>query len=266
MVSRFLVVLGCVYLGLTAVAAIGHAGEDVIRSARVLAPDHLRLEFSRPVRDLTPANFRFTDARAPDVPIAVLEVRPQPGNQALLTLGRRLDPAGAYRIVIRDPAASRDVRPVPLVLMFSIVISAALINNFVFTRYLGLCVFFGVSRKRDTAIGMGITFGAVMLVSGMLSWALYTWILRPLHLGFLQVLIFIGVVAFLVQLLDTILKKTHRELHRKFGIYLMLITTNCIILAVPLLNASADSGPKEALSLSLASPPCARAPNPSPCR
>ena len=77
----------------------------------------------------------------------------------------------------------------------------------------------------------------------MMSWALYTFVMKPLQLQFLQVLVFIGVVAFVVQFLDTMLKKTHRTLHQKFGIYLVLITTNCIILAVPLLNAAADSGP-----------------------
>jgi electron transport complex protein RnfA len=123
----------------------------------------------------------------------------------------------------------------------------------VFTRYLGLCVFFGVSRKRETAVGMGVTFTAVMVLSAALSWLLFNFALKPLHLGFLQVLVFIGVVAFLVQMLDTILKKTHAALHKKLGIYLVLITTNCIILAVPLLNASADSGPSDSLALAVGS-------------
>ena len=122
-----------------------------------------------------------------------------------------------------------------------------------FTRYLGLCIFFGVSKKRDTALGMGATFAMVMLTTGMLSWLLYAFVLRPLQLRFLQVLVFIGVVAFLVQMLDTVLKKTHRSLHQRFGIYLVLITTNCIILAVPLLNAAADAGPLESFALSMGS-------------
>jgi H+/Na+-translocating ferredoxin:NAD+ oxidoreductase subunit A len=92
-----------------------------------------------------------------------------------------------------------------------------------------------------------------MITTGMLSWLLYQFVLKPLELRFLQVLVFIGVVAFLVQLLDTVLKKTHRALHQKFGIYLVLITTNCIILAVPLLNAAADSGPLESLALAMGS-------------
>jgi electron transport complex protein RnfA len=132
-------------------------------------------------------------------------------------------------------------------------IAAAFINNFVFTRYLGLCIFFGVSKRRDTAIGMGITFTLVMIFTAMLSWVLDRFVLGPLHLGFFQILVFIGVVAFVVQFLDTMLRKTHPVLHRRFGIYLMLITTNCIILAVPLLNAQAASGPLDALALAIGS-------------
>jgi electron transport complex protein RnfA len=132
-------------------------------------------------------------------------------------------------------------------------IAAALINNFVFTRYLGLCIFFGVSKKRDTAIGMGITFTLVMIFTAMLSWALDHFVLRPLHLGFFEIIVFIGVVAFVVQFLDTMLRKTQPVLHRRFGIYLMLITTNCIILAVPLLNAQTSSGPLDALALAIGS-------------
>lgn len=231
------------------------AGADatLIRGARVLAPDHFRLVLANPLEDVTPANFRLTDFRAPDVPIEIREARPEPGNRIVLTVGERLDPAGAYRIQILRPAASRDVRPTPWALLFTVILSAALINNFVFTRYLGLCIFFGVTKNRDTAVGMGFTFALVMILSAMLSWALYTFVMGPLQLRFLQIIIFIGVVAFLVQALDTILKRTHRSLHRKFGVYLMLITTNCIILAVPLLNASANAGPMESFGLALGS-------------
>jgi electron transport complex protein RnfA len=229
------------------------AAERVIQSARVLAPDHLLLRLERPLADLRPDNFRLTENLAPDVAIEITGVAARPGAQVLLTAAQTLDPAGSYRVEIGTPRAAREVRPPPWVLLLSVVLSAAFINNFVFTRYLGLCVFFGVSKRRDTAIGMGITFTAVMVASAMLSWVLYTYVLSPLNLRFLQVLVFIGIVAFLVQLLDTVLKKTHRALHQKFGIYLMLITTNCIILAVPLLNASANAGPADALALAVGS-------------
>jgi electron transport complex protein RnfA len=145
------------------------------------------------------------------------------------------------------------VRPSHLVLFLTVIVSSALINNFVFTRYLGLCIFFGITRNREAAIGMGATFALVMLTTGTLSWLLYAFVLKPLQLSFLQILVFIGVVAFLVQMLDTVLKKTHAGLHKKFGIYLMLITTNCIILAVPLLNAAADAGLLESFALAMGS-------------
>ena len=230
------------------------AGTDAfIRGARILAPDHLRLELAGPPLAHDPSNFQLTDLRAPDVPIEILAVVTEPGNRVLLTVGERLDPSAAYRVSTRFPAGSRDVRPAPWALLLTVVLSSALINNFVFTRYLGLCIFFGVSKKRDTAIGMGITFGIVMILSAMLSWALFSLVMAPLRIKFLQVLVFIGVVAFLVQALDTILKKTHRSLHQRWGVYLMLITTNCIILAVPLLNAAADSGPADSFALALGS-------------
>jgi len=187
------------------------------------------------------------------VPIEITEALPEPNGRWLLTLASPVSAAGHYRLELSSPADAMDVHPAPWAWLLTIILSSALINNFVFTRYLGLCVFFGVSKKRETSIGMGITFTAVMVVSAALSWALYTFLMKPLHLKFLQVLVFIGVVAFLVQMLDTVLKKTHRALHKKFGIYLVLITTNCIILAVPLLNAAADSGPLDSLALALGS-------------
>ncbi len=228
-------------------------GRGALVSARVLAPDHLRVRLSRPLTGLTPQSFRLTADLAPDLPIEIRDVEPQGNGQVLLTVGERVDPARAYLLELREPASRLPVRPAPWVLLLTAVMSAALINNFVFTRYLGLCIFFGVTRKRDTAIGMGITFTMVMIGTAMLSWALYTWAMIPLKLKFLEVLVFIGVVAVVVQFLDTMLKKTHAGLHRRFGIYLVLITTNCIILAVPLLNAASGAGPAEALALALGS-------------
>jgi electron transport complex protein RnfA len=251
MVRRLAAILAAGAL-VMAVAASADA-KELIRGARVLAPDHVRLTLAEPVPNLAPANFRFTEARAPDVPIEVRAAEAQPGNRVLLTVDAKLDPAGAYRIEIADPPAAREVRPAPWALLLTVILSAALINNFVFTRYLGLCIFFGVSKRRDTAVGMGITFTLVMVLSAVLSWALYTLVMTPLKLKFLQIIVFIGIVAFLVQALDTILKKTHRSLHQRFGVYLMLITTNCIILAVPLLNAAANAGPAESFALAVGS-------------
>ncbi|HWR58363.1 MAG TPA: Rnf-Nqr domain containing protein [Thermodesulfovibrionales bacterium] len=121
--------------------------------------------------------------------------------------------------------------------LFELVVSASLINNFVFTRFLGLCIFFGVSKKMETAVGMSITFTAVMMISAAMSWVVYTYLMIPLGITFLEIIVFIGIIAGLVQASDTIMRKMTPGLYYKLGIYLALISTNCIILAVPLVNA-----------------------------
>lgn len=121
--------------------------------------------------------------------------------------------------------------------LFELIISASLINNFVFTRFLGLCIFFGVSKKMETAVGMSITFTSVMMISAAMSWVVFNEIMIPLGITFLEIIVFIGIIAGLVQASDTIMKKLSPGLYYKLGIYLALISTNCIILAVPLINA-----------------------------
>lgn len=136
-------------------------------------------------------------------------------------------------------------------ILFGIFLGAMLINNFVFTKYLGLCIFFGVSQKKETAIGMGITFTLVMVLSAIISWVLYTYVLQVLHLSFLKIIVFIGTVAIFVQAVDTMLRKVNPYLFKKLGVYLVLITTNCIILAVPLINADSHNNSFESLTLGL---------------
>ncbi len=121
--------------------------------------------------------------------------------------------------------------------LLELVIAASLINNFVFTRFLGLCIFFGVSKKMETAVGMSITFTMVMVVSAAVSWLIYTYLMVPYELTFLKIIIFIGVVAALVQASDTVMRKISPVLYYKLGVYLALIATNCIIIAVPLINS-----------------------------
>lgn len=121
--------------------------------------------------------------------------------------------------------------------LFELIVAASLINNFVFTRFLGLCIFFGVSRRMETAVGMSITFTSVMVISSALSWVVFTYIMAPLGIEFLKIIVFIGIIAAFVQSADTIMKKVSPTMYYKLGIYLALITTNCIILAVPLINA-----------------------------
>lgn len=137
--------------------------------------------------------------------------------------------------------------------MLGLVASASLINNFVFTRFLGLCIFFGVSKKMNTAVGMSITFTVVMLLSATLSWLAFRLLLLPLQLEFLKIVVFIGIVAGLVQASDTIMRKVAPDLFKKLGIYLALISTNCIILAVPLINADEKYTLLQSLAFALGS-------------
>ena len=122
--------------------------------------------------------------------------------------------------------------------LFGIFISALLINNFVFTKYLGLCVFFGTSKKKSTAKGMGVVFTIVMVASALMSWFFFNFILTPFNLNFLQIVVFIGLVSLTVQAVDTILRKVNPILFNSFGVYLVLVIANCVIIAVPLILAN----------------------------
>jgi electron transport complex protein RnfA len=137
--------------------------------------------------------------------------------------------------------------------LFELVVAASLINNFVFTRFLGLCIFFGTSRKMETAVGMSITFTSVMVISAALSWLVFFYIMIPLEITFLKIIIFIGIVAAFVQSADTIMKKISPTLYYKLGVYLALITTNCIILAVPLINVGEKYNFMESIAFGLGS-------------
>ena len=135
--------------------------------------------------------------------------------------------------------------------LFSILISALLINNFVFTKYLGLCVFFGTSKKKSTAKGMGVVFTLVMVVSALMGWFFYQFILIPYNLNFLQIVIFIGLVSLTVQAVDTILRKVNPVLFNSFGVFLVLVIANCVIIAVPLIVANNNYNIYETFMLAL---------------
>jgi Na+-translocating ferredoxin:NAD+ oxidoreductase subunit A len=137
--------------------------------------------------------------------------------------------------------------------LFELIIAASLINNFVFTRFLGLCIFFGVTKRMETAVGMSITFTSVMMISAALSWLIFNHIMVPLGITFLKIIVFIGVVAGFVQASDTMMRKVSPGLYHKLGIYLALISTNCIILAVPLLNAGEHYSFLESLAFAFGS-------------
>ncbi|OGR05386.1 MAG: hypothetical protein A2520_09590 [Deltaproteobacteria bacterium RIFOXYD12_FULL_53_23] len=135
--------------------------------------------------------------------------------------------------------------------LLSILVGALLINNFVFTKYLGLCVFFGTSKRKDTAKGMGITFTMVIVVSAIMSWFFYQFILKPYGLNFLQIVVFIGLVSLTVQAVDTVLRKVNPALFSAFGVYLVLVIANCVIIAVPLILADNEYNFWESFMLAL---------------
>ncbi|MDH2925193.1 electron transport complex subunit RsxA [Nicoletella semolina] len=119
-----------------------------------------------------------------------------------------------------------------------LVISTVLINNFVLVKFLGLCPFMGVSKKIETAIGMGMATTFVLTVASLSAYLVDTFILTPLNAHFLRTLVFILVIAVIVQLTEMIVHKTSPTLYRLLGIYLPLITTNCAVLGVALLNVN----------------------------
>ena len=120
-----------------------------------------------------------------------------------------------------------------LLLLF---IGAALVNNFVLVKFLGICAFLGVSKKVDTALGMGAAVTFVMGLASMFSYLVYYYILVPLKLEYLYTLAFILVIASLVQFVEMVIQKTSPSLHSALGVYLPLITTNCAVLGVAVLN------------------------------
>lgn len=128
-----------------------------------------------------------------------------------------------------------------------VVLGAVLVNNVVLVRILGLCPFMGVSRKLDTAVGMGAATTFVLTLGCGTSYLLDHYLLTPLDLGYLRTLSFIVVIAAIVQLTELIIHKTSPVLHQVLGIYLPLITTNCAVLGVPLLNVALGHGLLESL-------------------
>ncbi|AQR93433.1 electron transport complex protein RnfA [Clostridium saccharoperbutylacetonicum] len=123
---------------------------------------------------------------------------------------------------------------------FTLFVGSLLVNNFVLTKFVGLCIFFGVSKSLDASIGMGMAVTSVITLSSALAWVVYTFVLAPLGLTFLKTIVFVILIASFVQLLEVIIKKQAPTLYSMWGIYLLLIATNCIVLSVPIL--SIDSG------------------------
>ena len=135
--------------------------------------------------------------------------------------------------------------------MLIILFSAILGDNFVLSKFLGICPFLGVSKNLKTAMGMSMAVIFVMVLATAITWPVFYLLLAPYDLGYLQTIIFILVIAALVQLIETFLKKTLPPLYQALGIYLPLITTNCAILGVAILNIDQTYGFGESMINSL---------------
>ena len=124
--------------------------------------------------------------------------------------------------------------------LLAITLGAILANNFIFSQFLGICPFLGVSKKVDTAVGMGLAVTFVMGLASAITWAVNKFILIPFDLGYMQTVAFILVIASLVQFIEMFLQKSMPSLYTALGVYLPLITTNCAVLGVALLNINSN--------------------------
>jgi len=120
----------------------------------------------------------------------------------------------------------------------AIFIGMVLINNFILMRFLGLCPFFGVSKKIGSAVSMGVAVTFVMAIASIATWLIHNYILVPFDIEYMDIVIYILVIATLVQIIELFIKKTNANLYFAFGIYLPLITTNCAVLGITLINAT----------------------------
>ena len=131
--------------------------------------------------------------------------------------------------------------------ILTILLSSILVNNFVLSRFLGICPFLGVSKKVETAVGMGMAVPFVMAMASLITWLVQYYVLVPLGVGYMQTIAFILVIAALVQLVEMVLQKTSPGLYQSLGVYLPLITTNCAVLGVAILNITENYNLVESL-------------------
>ncbi len=205
-------------------------------------------------------NYATYEKPDPDIQLKITDITLSPDQRtAILTFEDELNQLQTHILSIKEiisegksqGTALMSVKKLYFGYLLSILIGAMIINNFVFTKYLGLCVFFGTSQKKSTAVAMGITFTIVVVVCAIMSWFLYQYVLKPFRLDFLQIVVFIGLVSLSVQAVDTILRKINPLLFKAFGVYLVLVIANCIILAVPLYLAANEYNAWESVMLSL---------------
>ena len=120
--------------------------------------------------------------------------------------------------------------------LFLIFIGAMLVNNFVLSQFLGICSFIGVSKKKDAAVGMGLAVTFVMVLASIISWLVYNLVLDKFNITYLKTIVFVLVIASLVQFVEMVVKKYSPSLYKALGIFLPLITTNCAVLGMAVTN------------------------------
>jgi electron transport complex protein RnfA len=234
-----------------------------VQKAEFRAADQIVLIFAGPVDAAWAedrAHFTVNETTDPDILLDIRQARLDPDRRRLtITLAEALNQDRPHQVVARDiradgknlGTASCTVARHYLGYLFGIFLGALLIQNFVFSKYLGLCVFFGTSQKKSTAVGMGITFTAVIVFASLMSWFFYQFVLKPFRLDHLQIIVFIGLVSLTVQGVDTVLRKINPALFKAFGVYLVLVIANCIVIAVPLMLADNEYNLLESLMLAL---------------
>ncbi len=135
--------------------------------------------------------------------------------------------------------------------LIAIFLSLAIINNFIVSKFLGLCPFFGVSKKLGNAVSMGVAVTLVMLIASLATWIINHYILIPFGVEYMNIIMYILVIASLVQMIELFIKRTNLTLYNALGIYLPLITTNCAVLGITLINAQESYSLVESLVAAL---------------
>lgn len=246
----FLLVMGSCGLAQTA---------GLVSDTEFGADNEIVVQFSIPVdREVAgdPENYTVYEESDPDIRLPITAVSlSSDGTEAILSFADPLNTTAKHIVTATGiggvEQSTFSVSKSYFGYLLSILLSALIINNFVFTKYLGLCVFFGTSKRKETAKGMGVVFTIVIVVAVSMSWVLYQYILKPFSLDYLQIVIFIGLTSLTVQAVDTVLRKVNPILFKSFGVYLVLVIANCVIIAVPLLMASNGYNYFETFMLSL---------------
>ena len=260
--SLYLPTLFVVLAGIFLLSACG-SEHRFIKGTSFKGDKHVVITFAGPVDEnwaKNAGNYMVYEKPDPDIALPVAGVALSSDRTVVtLTFGEPLNQDRTLMVNLRGMTSEGKDQGTALVTvkklyfgyLLSILLGAMIIKNFVFTKYLGLCVFFGTSQKKSTAVGMGVTFTLVIVASAMMSWFMYQFVLKPHRLDFLQIIVFIGLVSLSVQAVDTILRKVNPILFKAFGVYLVLVIANCIILAVPLLLANSEYNAFESFMLAV---------------